>query len=161
KEKSSNANVTARNAKRKLSAIGDIEDKKMEIGASDDKTKEFQDAKMKLSIVLKDMLLRIAEQMPSIFREAHILGYNINKTYYIRSIGDSISLIDVDAPRGYVTRIRRVRDLPFPTDSEDYAQRMTPLLELAAHGKAIVEDTLYRYRHTRIPLTISTGKVQQ
>ena len=51
-------------------------------------------------------------------------------------------MLDVDSPQGYVTRIRRVAKQLYPTISDDYVQRMIPLLQLAFHGKRIMEDTI-------------------
>ncbi|KAI8137428.1 hypothetical protein BJV82DRAFT_341221 [Fennellomyces sp. T-0311] len=96
KEKSSDANAAAQNAKRKLSAIEAVEKKKMgrrmdtiykashielgclEITQTPDDTKKIADSMLKLAVVMKDMLIEITTQMPTILHDIHILGYNIN-----------------------------------------------------------------------------------
>lgn len=57
---------------------GDIELGGLEIGPTRDNTKEFQGSMLKLSFVLKDMLTDIINHRPSLLRDAHVLGYNIN-----------------------------------------------------------------------------------
>ncbi|KAI9493974.1 hypothetical protein BDB00DRAFT_820178 [Zychaea mexicana] len=96
KEISSEANATARNTKRKLSAIEPITNKKMgsrtdiiykisnielgclEIGGKVDATKEYKDSMIKMPPVLKDMIIAVAERKRASLRKIHVLGYNIN-----------------------------------------------------------------------------------
>ncbi|KAI9488284.1 hypothetical protein BDB00DRAFT_848860 [Zychaea mexicana] len=96
KEISSEANATARNTKRKLSAIEPIANKKMgsrtdiiykisnielgclEIGGKVDATKEYKDSMIKMPPVLKDMIIAVAERKRASLRKIHVLGYNIN-----------------------------------------------------------------------------------
>ncbi|KAG2219831.1 hypothetical protein INT45_006274 [Circinella minor] len=166
KEMTSEANATALNGKRKLSAVDATEKKKMgrrtdtiykasgvelgclEIGYQVDSTKEMKDSMMKLPIVLKDMLCAIVQDIPSIINQAHILGYNIN--------GNSVVLLDANVPKGYVTRIRRINPIPYPTCSDDYIQRIIPLIKIAVNGKMIIDSTLNKYRSTSFDL-IDTG----
>ena len=58
----------------------DIELGGLEVGPKVDNTKEFQDSMLKLPFVLKDMLTDLINHRPSLLREAHVLGYNINGT---------------------------------------------------------------------------------
>ncbi|KAG2224490.1 hypothetical protein INT45_010556 [Circinella minor] len=99
KEKTSNSHANLLNKKRKLSSSLEIEREKigrridtiyigsdielggLEIGARRDNTKEFQDSMLKLPLVLKDMLTEIINHRPSLLRDAHVLGYNINGIY--------------------------------------------------------------------------------
>ncbi|KAI8147850.1 hypothetical protein BJV82DRAFT_575023 [Fennellomyces sp. T-0311] len=151
KEKASIANSKARN-KRKLSAIDPSGNKKMghridviycgsnielgghEIGKDNVDTREMKDGMLKLPIVLKDMLSSVINTMPSLAHRVHALGYNIN--------GNSITMLDVDIPDGFMTRVWRIRELTLPTYNRDYVPRMVPLLELALRGKLLLEETL-------------------
>ncbi|KAI7858168.1 hypothetical protein BDC45DRAFT_565515 [Circinella umbellata] len=166
KEMTSEANAAALNGKRKLSAVDATNKKKMgrrtdtiykasgveldclEIGHQVDSTKEMKDSMIKLPIVLKDMLCAIVQDIPSIINQTHILGYNIN--------GNSVVLLDANVPKGYVTRIRRINPIPYPTCSDDYIQRIIPLLKIAVNGKMIIDSTLNKYRSTAFDL-IDTG----
>ncbi|KAI7856244.1 hypothetical protein BDC45DRAFT_503453 [Circinella umbellata] len=148
----------ARNGKRKLSAVDGVDNKKMssrtdtlheasgvelgclEIGSKVDPTKVLKDSLVKIPIVLKDMLIAIAQEIPSILNNIHVLGYNIN--------GNSITLLDADVPKGYITRIRRTKPATFPTCSYDFIPRIVPLIKIAVLGKKIVDDTLKKYRST-------------
>lgn len=96
KEKTSKANGFAKNAKRKLSAVDQVEHKRMgrrmdaiyegsnvelgclEIGQISDQTKEMHDSKLKLPMVMKDMMLAIMTSAPDLLHHIHIVGYNIN-----------------------------------------------------------------------------------
>ncbi|KAI9494030.1 hypothetical protein BDB00DRAFT_956181 [Zychaea mexicana] len=164
-EKTSISNAAALNCKRKLSAVEEIERERigrrldtiytasdlefggLEAGANRDYTKEFHDSKLKLPMVLRDMLCAIVKHRSSILRKAHVLGYNVN--------GNGITMMDVDMPKGYVTRVRRTNELLYPTSSDDYTGRMLSLLELAAIGKAIVDDTLDLCTNARVGLSVS------
>ena len=53
----------------------------LEAGYKKDNTKEFEDAMLKLPIVLKDMLTEIVNCRPSLLRKAHVIGYNVNGMY--------------------------------------------------------------------------------
>lgn len=57
---------------------GNVELGCLEIGGPTDQTKEWKDSRIKMPIVMKDMLLQIAETSPSIVNKVHILGYVIN-----------------------------------------------------------------------------------
>ena len=96
KEKPCIANAAASNGKRKLSAIDEIQRKAMgrrmdaiyagggiepgcmEIGTAADLTKELKDGKMKMPVVLKDMLLQIVEAVPTLLHQPNVTGYVIN-----------------------------------------------------------------------------------
>ncbi|KAL1933711.1 hypothetical protein VTP01DRAFT_7801, partial [Rhizomucor pusillus] len=166
-EKSSRANAAALNSKRRLSAVDEIENRKMgrkvdtvyvsgstelgctEIGAVVDQTKAFKDSSIKMPSVLRDMLLMVT-YTPELLRECHVLGYSMN--------GGHVSLLDVDVPYGYITRIRRTDPLEFPDNNENFISKLLPLLELALIGKNIMESTLALVNKTRRPITVSTGK---
>ncbi|PHZ13163.1 uncharacterized protein RHIMIDRAFT_237183 [Rhizopus microsporus ATCC 52813] len=104
--------------------------------------------------------------------DIHIVGYNINSKYFhkkkwpfkfdksmltafIQLEDEEIRLMDMDSPMGYVTRIRRLNEIPYPSSSDDYITCMIPLLQLAALGKVIMEDTLHIIHHTPRSLTVS------
>ncbi|KAG2218873.1 hypothetical protein INT45_003940 [Circinella minor] len=70
---------------------------------------------------------------PSLTHKAHVLGYNIN--------GDAVRLIDADILDGHIVRIRRISELEYPSDNDDYILKVVSLLELASYGKAIIDDT--------------------
>ncbi|KAG0178932.1 hypothetical protein DFQ28_003560, partial [Apophysomyces sp. BC1034] len=164
KEKSSTANATARNRKRRLSASEIIANRKvgrkvdtvycsgstelgcLEIGGVYDQTKEFRDSRMKMPTVLRDMLLLLSFT-PTLLREVHVVGYSIN--------GGRICMLDVDVPCGYITRIRRTQAIEFPSCDENYISRMLPLLELVLVGQSIMENTLAVVNKTRQPLKVS------
>ena len=97
KESSSTANASANNNKRKLSAIEPIERQKMgrrmdtvyagkrqvevgcmEIGKSINQTKEWQDGRLKMPIVMRDMLMSMVEETPALLHTLHTMGYSIN-----------------------------------------------------------------------------------
>ncbi|KAG2221233.1 hypothetical protein INT45_013944 [Circinella minor] len=89
-------------ANRKMGRRGDaiFESVKLELGcietaAAKYQTKEMYDSLLKMPIVLRDMLLS-ATFSPLILHEARIIGYRIS--------GGSVSLLDVDIPKGFVTR---------------------------------------------------------
>ncbi|KAI7858785.1 hypothetical protein BDC45DRAFT_564895 [Circinella umbellata] len=163
-EKSSSANAAATNQKRKLSAVepvdnlkmgrrtdtsyiggGDVELGCLEIGKASDQTKEFMDGSIKMPIVMRDMLLKLVEESQALVNELHTLGYVI--------MGNKISLLDMDIPGGYVTRIRRTKPKTYPNSSENFVVRIGPLLDLAVIGKAIVEDTYNKFSNTMVPLS--------
>ena len=95
KEKTSQANATQNNNKRKLSAVEEIQRKAigrrmdaiyiggfkelgcMEVGPVLDQTKEFKDARIKIPMVMKDMLREIVETSRSLVRRVHMMGYTI------------------------------------------------------------------------------------
>ncbi|ORE05582.1 hypothetical protein BCV72DRAFT_135716 [Rhizopus microsporus var. microsporus] len=76
-------------------------------------------------------------------------------TAFIQLEDEEIRLMDMDSPMGYVTRIRRLNEIPYPSSSDDYITCMIPLLQLAALGKVIMEDTLHIIHHTPRSLTVS------
>ena len=61
-------------------------------------------------------------------------------------------MLDVDSPKGYITRVRPIKDLPYPTCSDDFVSRIIPLLELAIQGKILVDKTLKKFRNTKMEL---------
>ncbi|KAI9495883.1 hypothetical protein BDB00DRAFT_759593, partial [Zychaea mexicana] len=95
KEKTSKANATQTNNKRKLSATEEVKHKAisrrmnciytgglkelgcMEVGSVADETKEFKDACMKIPVIMKDMLCEIVERAPNLVRRVHMIGYMI------------------------------------------------------------------------------------
>lgn len=48
----------------------------------------------------------------------------------------------MDAPKGYVVRLRHLKELSYPGGKKDFIPYLIPLLELAALGKVTMEDTL-------------------
>ncbi|CDH53141.1 hypothetical protein RO3G_08569 [Lichtheimia corymbifera JMRC:FSU:9682] len=165
KEKSSVANSLAKNNKRKLSAVeqlnnikmgrkmdtiyksGNIELGCLEIGGAPCQTKAWNDSMMKMPFVMKDMLISILKKTAAKIDEVHIIGYNIN--------GLDVNMMDMDAPMGYVTRIRRLKEMSYPSNSDDYITCMIPLLQLAVLGKVIMDDTLKTINHTPRSLSVS------
>ncbi|KAG2221220.1 hypothetical protein INT45_013931 [Circinella minor] len=162
-EGTSKANADALNNGCQLSSVKPIANRKMgrrgdtifesgklelgctEIGAAKDQTKEIYDSLLKMPIVLRDMLLS-ATFSPSILHEAHIIGYSIS--------GGSVSLLDVDIPKGFVTRIRRTEPLDFPDNNRTLVTKMLPFLNLACVGKRIMEKTLDLTSTTMRPLSL-------
>ncbi|CAO3591422.1 unnamed protein product [Absidia cylindrospora] len=55
----------------------------------------------------------------------------------------------MDAPKGYVTRIGRLKDWPYPVRDGNYVSRIIPLLRLATFGKTIMTDTIEAIDHSR------------
>ncbi|KAI9494784.1 hypothetical protein BDB00DRAFT_927974 [Zychaea mexicana] len=164
-EGSSEANADALNNDRQLSSVKPIAKRKMgrrgdlifesgklelgctEIGAAKDQTKEMRDSLLKLPIVLRDMLL-LATFSPSLLHKCHVVGYSIS--------GGSVSLMDVDIPKGFVTRVRRTEQLDFPENNKTLMTRILPLLNLACVGKKIMEKTLDITSSTMRPLSLSS-----
>ncbi|KAI8149278.1 hypothetical protein BJV82DRAFT_587343 [Fennellomyces sp. T-0311] len=162
KEKASKANASACNKKRKLSAVDEVQRKAMgrkmdvvyiggrkelgcmEVGSHVDQTKEWTDGRLKMPVVMKDMLLQIVEEAPALLHKIGITGYLIN--------GNEITLLYMDAPKGYITRIRRTKPISYPSCSDDFVIRIIPVLQLATIAKQKMEATLYQYQHTAIPL---------
>ncbi|KAI9260676.1 hypothetical protein BDA99DRAFT_88669 [Phascolomyces articulosus] len=103
-----------------------------------------KESKIKLPLMLKEMVAVISSQIPKTTHNIHILGYHINE--------DTTAMLDVDCPKGYVTRIRRIENLLYPTCNDDFVSRFVPLLELAIHGKLMVDKTLKKIRNTKITL---------
>ncbi|CAO3674989.1 unnamed protein product [Rhizopus stolonifer] len=153
KEKSSMANSKATNSKRKLSSIEEVSRKAtgrkmdsiyvgaetelgvLEIGSrKNDDTKDLKDGYLKLPIVMKDMLKIIVDKYPAIKEKVNIVGYSIQD--------NRISYMNMDSPKGYITRIRRLKQLPYPTSSQDYTARMPALLTVAYNGFKTMNDTL-------------------
>ena len=64
-------------------------------------------------------------------------------------------MLDMDSPKGYVSRIRHTKPIQYPTCSEDYVARIGPLIELAVIVKKKIEATLKVYQKTRIPLEVA------
>ncbi|KAG2224554.1 hypothetical protein INT45_004399 [Circinella minor] len=165
KEKTSKASATQSNNKRKLSAIDEVKRKAMgrrmdciyiggskelgcmEVGSVADQTKEFKDSGMKMPIVMKDMLREIVEKAPTLVRRVHMIGYMIT--------GEQVSMLDMDSPKGYVSRVRHTVAIDYPSCSEDYVARIGPLIELASIVKTKIETTLKIYQTTRIPLEVA------
>ncbi|CAO3595936.1 unnamed protein product [Absidia cylindrospora] len=58
-------------------------------------------------------------------------------------LGHEISMMDMDVPNGYVTRIRRMkRNAISNLCDTDYIPTIIPLIELAIIGQWIMTDTL-------------------
>ncbi|KAG2217377.1 hypothetical protein INT45_007387 [Circinella minor] len=165
KEKSSQANATASNCKRKLSAVEEVERKIMgrkmdalyiggekevgcmEVGSERDQTKEWKDSMVKMPVVMQDQLREIVQEAPQLKHKVDIVGYSIH--------GNQITMLDMDVPKGYVSRIRRIKPLTYPTCSEDFVLRLIPLIELAIIAKEKMEKTLHLYRNTLIGLQMA------
>ncbi|KAG2224773.1 hypothetical protein INT45_005297 [Circinella minor] len=149
-EVSSEANAHAINSSRQLSSITAISNRKMgrrgdtifkygseelgcsEVGAARDQTKAFRDCSMKMPLVLRDMLLS-ATYDSSLLHAAHVIGYSI--------IGGSASLLDVNIPAGFITRVRKTEPLKFPHTDSNLISRLLPLMTLAYNGKKILDKT--------------------
>ncbi|KAI9271767.1 hypothetical protein BDA99DRAFT_556980 [Phascolomyces articulosus] len=162
KEKSSAANSSETNNKRKISAVDPVENKKMGletdtvyIGDDDVEFGLFGNRKGKrpnqgiqrwisLPIVMRDMIMKLIGENPSLVNKLHILGYSI--------IGNKISLLDMDIPKGYVMRIRRSKQVGYPDSKDNFIVRMAPLLQLAIIGKEIAETTYNIFSNDEIPL---------
>ncbi|KAL9552991.1 hypothetical protein MBANPS3_003515 [Mucor bainieri] len=171
KEKSSESNSIASNSKRRLSSTEEITRKAMgrkmdtiyiggncelgalEIGLKNDSTKNFPDGYMKLPMVMRDMLCHIVSKHPTLKSQVSITGYNIQ--------GDSISYMAMDSPSGFVTRIRRLQDLPYPTSKDDYAARIPALLEVAYTGFMSMSNTLDRIHQCSSQLVPLIGRQSQ
>ncbi|KAI7899317.1 uncharacterized protein BX663DRAFT_219078 [Cokeromyces recurvatus] len=83
----------------------------LETGSKDDQTKEIKDGRLKLPLVMKDILLNIVCKVPGVLNKVHIIGYCIN--------GNKLEFLDMDCPQGYVTRVRRLNQMEYPIDSID------------------------------------------
>ncbi|KAI7855876.1 hypothetical protein BDC45DRAFT_534212 [Circinella umbellata] len=152
-EKTSTSHANILNTKRKLSSSLEIEREKigrridtiyigcdielggLEIGARRNNTKEFQDSMLKLPLVLKDMLTEIINNRPSLLRDAHVLGYNIN--------GTGIKLIDIDCFKGNVVRVRRSEELIYPMTNNDCVLKMLSVLELRSCTRQVFKYSNY------------------
>ncbi|KAI9345952.1 hypothetical protein BD770DRAFT_413887 [Pilaira anomala] len=166
KEKASTANRSENNSKRKLSSVEEMTRKvigrkmnsvyigaELELGAAEnesrgkeyttqhpengnkkDDTKNLSDGYLKLPIVMKDMLKNIVENYPEIRNEVNIIGYNVQ--------GNLLTYLNMDTPAGYVSRIRRLRKLPYPTSQADYVSRMPALLRISYNGFETMNSTL-------------------
>ncbi|KAI7857926.1 hypothetical protein BDC45DRAFT_554510 [Circinella umbellata] len=155
-------NKKTRNSERmKLSTVDSLENKTIDYSASidtiylasniklggikmDNIDNKNANTKMYLPLGLKDMLVTLGNQSPKIVHDIHILGYHITE--------NMISMLDVDSPKGYITRIRPIKDIPYPTCNDDFVSRIIPLLELAIHGKLLVDKTLKKFRNTKMEL---------
>ncbi|KAI9269096.1 hypothetical protein BDA99DRAFT_479143 [Phascolomyces articulosus] len=143
-EISSKANTNAVNASRQLSSINAITNRKMgrrgdtvyvygsrevgccEVGATKDQTKEFHDCSLKMPLVLRDMLLALTYDS-SLLHKSHVIGYSIS--------GGCASLLDVNVPAGYITRVRKTDPLDFPHSDSNLVSSLLPLFTLAYNGK--------------------------
>ena len=67
-------------------------------------------------------------------------------------------MVDVDCPKGFVTRVRRTTSLFFPTSQDDYVIRMVPLLELSIIIKMKMERTFDLYKNTPMQLQKSNRR---
>ncbi|ORE13929.1 hypothetical protein BCV71DRAFT_229554 [Rhizopus microsporus] len=101
-----------------------------------------------MSFVMKNMLMKIVKKAAVKLDDIHIVGYNINSK--------EISLMNMDSPMEYVTRIRHLNKMSYPSSSDDYITCMIPLLQLAELGKVIMEDTLNIIHHIPRSFTISS-----
>ena len=66
-------------------------------------------------------------------------------------LGSSIRLIDADLPDGHIIRLQRTDKLEYLMSNDDYVFKMLSLLELAAYGKTIIDDTFTLCCETRVP----------
>ncbi|ORZ06432.1 hypothetical protein BCR42DRAFT_337114 [Absidia repens] len=103
KEKSSRANSSTINNKRRLSGLDPITNAKMgrkmdtvylsggyelgylEIGAGNDQTKHFRDGLVKLWAVMRDSMLELANRLPDIADDIHVLGYDVTGKSFLPS----------------------------------------------------------------------------
>ena len=67
-------------------------------------------------------------------------------------------MLDMDVPKGYVSRIRRTTPLAYPTCSDDFVLRLIPLIQLASVAKQKMEKTLKEYQNTSIELQMARRK---
>ena len=67
--------------------------------------------------------------------------------------------MDVDLPEGQVVRIRRVDELKYPINNDDYVFKMLSLLRLAISGKIIVDDTYAQFCKTRVHASIASDSI--
>lgn len=97
---------------------GDKELGCLEIGGTSDTLKAMKDGQMKMPIVKKDTLLRIAKTTNAHLTDIRILGYNISGMTFFRIhgfithtllhiLGNQITLMVLHAPHGNVVRLRR------------------------------------------------------
>ncbi|KAI7850399.1 hypothetical protein BDC45DRAFT_572894 [Circinella umbellata] len=150
KECSSKANCDAINKKRYISAVEPTSDQKMghkmdtiytaghreigyiEIGKEDDQTKEMKDGLLKMHIVMHDMLIQLA-YTETLVRKVHVVGFLIT--------GSKITMLDMDSPGGFVTRIRRTEALYYPSGASDYISSIIPLFRLSLTALTIMNKT--------------------
>ncbi|KAG2228710.1 hypothetical protein INT48_006679 [Thamnidium elegans] len=101
-EKTSQANSSATNLKRKLSSIEEIGRKA--VGRRTDDSKDLSDGYFKLPIVMKDMLKDIIDRYTSLRNDVNIIGYNIQSEYISQVIftkiylSNKISFMNMDSP---------------------------------------------------------------
>ncbi|KAI9361578.1 hypothetical protein BD770DRAFT_408704 [Pilaira anomala] len=94
---------------------------------------------------MKDMLKNIVENYPEIRNEVNIIGYNVQ--------GNLLTYLNMDTPAGYVSRIRHLRKLPYPTSQADYVSRMPALLRIAYNGFETMNSTLKKIQSCKSKLT--------
>lgn len=121
----------------------------LEIGSKkNDGTKDLSDGYYKLPIVMKDMLKGIVDKDSSIRNGVNIIGYNIqgkdiyHTKIYLHTLDNKLSYMNIDTPAGYITHIRRLQKLPYPTSNDDYIARMPALLTVAYNGFKTMNHTL-------------------
>ncbi|KAI9272796.1 hypothetical protein BDA99DRAFT_556395 [Phascolomyces articulosus] len=70
----------------------------------------------------------------SLLHSTHIIGYSITD--------GCASLLDVNIPAGFITRVRKTNSLNFPHTEPNLVSRLLPLMTLAYHGKRIIDETV-------------------
>lgn len=106
----------------------------MKIGVNDDHTKEMEDGLLKLPTVMKDKVVLIVEKYPELKRDINIIGYQIQ--------GAKLVYMKLDYPEGYICRIRRTKDLDYPSSLNDYKSRMPAIIRSVYEGFKTMNDTL-------------------
>ncbi|KAI7852740.1 hypothetical protein BDC45DRAFT_512415 [Circinella umbellata] len=72
-------------------------------------------------------------------------------------LGGNASLLDVNIPAGFITRVRKTEPLNFPHRDSNFVSRLLPLMTLACKGKKILDETIRLLDRAPRPITMSTG----
>ncbi|CAO3658683.1 unnamed protein product [Rhizopus stolonifer] len=94
---------------------------------------------------MKDMLKNIVDKYTSLRNDVNIIGYNIQDNKF--------SYMSMDTPAGFITRIRRLQKLPYPTSNDDYIARMPALLTIAYNGFETMNHTLSKIQSCKSQIT--------
>ncbi|OAD77523.1 hypothetical protein PHYBLDRAFT_141406 [Phycomyces blakesleeanus NRRL 1555(-)] len=158
-EKSCVSNASVKNSKRSLDAIsptikrrmgrkvdvifseGDIELGLIELGKSNDQTKSLSDG-MKLMKLMKDTLVATTDQLPVITHKLRTVGFLL--------VGTKATMLSMDIPAGYVSRVRKMKPLYYPTNARQFTNRLIPILKLALKAKSTMIHTRNLYDNVTI-----------
>ncbi|KAL4208929.1 hypothetical protein AB4K20DRAFT_1907611 [Rhizopus microsporus] len=83
---------------------------------------------------MKDTLKDIVDRYTSLRNDVTIIGYNTQGECYITIkiyLDNKLTFIKMGTSAEYVTRIRRLQILPYPTSNDEYIARMLGLLSIA------------------------------